>query len=138
MRVPPKLGTMGPESGPSGEVTVDANAPGPDAIPLAHMDERTRRAQEKAQKAAENVKGERSVKVEATARGYIGHKLREAGDVFVLQLGAGEPLPSWVEAVGDPVRPTTPVSHSSEAKEEVVDAAGIGHTPESLVKDLVQ
>lgn len=138
VRVPPKMGTAGPESGPSGDVVVDANSPGPAALPLAHADERTKAAQERLQAKATNVKADREVKVQATRRGYIGNKIREEGDVFILQLGKGEPLPSWVEAVVDPKLPTTPVSHSSEAKEEVVDAAGIGHTTESLKKDLVQ
>jgi hypothetical protein len=130
VRVPPKLGTQGPESGPSGEVVVDANAPGPaSAAPEATSDPKAAKAQEKLQRQAENENVEREVKVRATRRGYLGHKIREEGDVFVIQLGKGEPLPSWVEA--EPSAPTTPLSHSSEAREEFVDGDGTG-TPRDL------
>jgi hypothetical protein len=129
VRVPPKLGTQGPESGPSGEVVVDANAPGPASVTEAPADPKAAKAQEKLQKTAENEKVEREVKVRATRRGYLGHKIREEGDVFVIQLGKGEPLPSWVEA--EPSAPTTPLSHSSEAREEFVGADGKG-TPRDL------
>lgn len=139
VRVPPKLGTMGPESGPSGNVTVDADAPGPLAAPAEPVAEpKAAKAQEKAQAKAENEKTEREVKVRATERGYIGHKIREAGDVFFLQLGKGEKLPSWVVAEASEDVATTPLAHSAEAKEEVVDSDGIGHTPESLVKETIK
>jgi hypothetical protein len=129
VRVPPKLGTQGPESGPSGPVVVDANAPGPASPPEAPTDPKVAKAQEKLQKQAENEKVEREVKVRATRRGYLGHKIIEPDTVFVIQLGKGEPLPSWVEA--EPSAPTTPLSHSSEAREEFVGPDGTG-TPRDL------
>jgi hypothetical protein len=48
-----------------------------------------REGAEKLQAKAENEKVEREVKVRATRRGYLGHKIREEGDVFVIQLGTG-------------------------------------------------
>lgn len=138
VRTPPKHGTFAPESGPSGNVVVDADAPGAMAAPPIDVDPAVAKAQAKAQAKAENEKVARDVKVRATRRGHMGHRLREEGDVFIIQLDKGQKLPSWVEAVDSENVPTTPVSHSAEAKEEVVDSAGIGHTPESLVKETVK
>ena len=138
IRTPPKLATQGPESGPSGDVTVDADAPGPLAAPTDVVEPKVAKAQAKLQAQAENEAKDREVKVRATRRGYIGHKIREAGDVFILLLSKGQKLPSWVEAVASESVPTSPLSHSAEAQEEVVDSEGIGHTPESLVKEVVR
>jgi hypothetical protein len=136
LRVPPKHGTFGPESGPSGDVVVDADAPGPFAAPdETPADPKAAKAQEQAQAEVEDTDSERTVKVRAVKRGFIGNKIREEGDVFFLSLGESQKAPSWV--VAEPTAPTTPLSHSAEAQEEVVDSDGIGHTTESLKKDLV-
>ena len=135
VRVPTKMGTQGPESGPSGDVVVEASAPGASAtIPDVPSDPKEAKAQEKAQAVAENSESARTVKVQANEKGFIGNRVRDAGDVFFLALKEGEELPSWVTAVASEDVPTTPLSHSSEAREEVVDAAGIGHTAQSTLK----
>lgn len=136
VRTPAKQPTVGPESGPSGDVVVKAAEPGPFAEPvaLAHADPRTQKAQEAAQKAAEDDGKDRNVKVQATKRGFLGNKIREAGDVFFLVLDKGQTLPSWVEAVSSDDVPTTSIAHSAEAQEEVVDGSGIGHTAQSDLK----
>jgi hypothetical protein len=136
VRVPPKLGTQGPESGPTGETVVDADAPGAGVIVEAE-DTPDAKAQAKAQQAAEDIGSERRVKVEAMKRGFIGNKVREEGDVFILALGEGEAFPSWVKVVTSDEVATTPLTHSSEAEEEYVDGEGIGHTPKSIAKDSV-
>ena len=130
VRVPPKLATQGPESGPSGDVVVDASAPSPFAPPdETPSDPKVAKQVEKAQAKVENEKVDRAVKVRATERGYLGNKIREEGDVFIIQLAADQPAPSWVEAVTDDV-PTTPTSHSSEVKEDdlLVAAGQPGYT----------
>lgn len=125
IRVPPKMGTQGPESGPTAETVVDADAPAPASEVAVPGDPKEAKAQQKLQAKAENEKAARDVKVRATRRGYLGHQLREEGDVFVLQLAKGQPLPSWVEAVPEATA-TTPPTHSSEAREMVVGKDGIG------------
>jgi hypothetical protein len=133
VRDPQKDSTQGPESGPSGDVVVDANAPGPftvpDQAPLGAHNAKTRKAQQqqaKAQTTLENEKKDRAVKVTATRRGYVGNRIREEGETFIIQLEAGEKMPSWVEAASPDV-PTSSVAHSAEAKPEFVDADGTGH-----------
>jgi hypothetical protein len=126
VRVPPKLGTEGPESGPTGETVVDADAPSP----LSDHHPATKAAQAKqakAQKAAENVKADREVKVRVNAKGpgYIGDRLRYEGETFTLKLAAGQKFPSWVDPV-DPKEATTPASHSAEAQVEFVAPDGSG------------
>lgn len=136
VRVPAKLGTMGPESGPSGPVTIDANAPSGLVVAETPVDAKAAKAQAKLDTVAEDEGSARTVKVIVTSQGYMG-KIRAVDEVFYLELGEGEKLPSWVKAVDESI-PTTPLSHSAEAKEEVVDSQGIGHTTESLKKDLIQ
>ena len=114
--VPPKMGTQGPESGPfPTEVIIDADAPG---VGAKVQDEAVLSKSEKAgAKKLDAEKSEREVKVIATKRGFLGNRIKEAGDVFTIQLGKGEVAPTWVKPVDDAAAPTPP-SHSSEAKPE--------------------
>ena len=132
VRTSPHMGVQGPESGPSGNVVVDATSKPPAAdAPLAAEDKQLAKLQAAAQKAAEDTESARTVRVRAKQRGYIGLKIREADDVFLLQLDKGEALPRWVEVVPDENVATTPISHSSEAKPEVVGDDGIGKKVDS-------
>ena len=123
----PKQGVQGPESGPTGHTVVDATSPAPTlgaGAPAA--DPEVTKLRVAAEKAAANLDEPRTVRVRAKTRGYIGLKIREEGDVFVLQLDKGEPLPKWVVIEPDENVATTPVTHSSEAQSEVVGEDGIG------------
>lgn len=122
LAVPPKQGTLGPDSGPFGETVVDADATAPVTVAdTAPSDPKSARQVEKLQTKAENEKVAREVKVRATRRGYIGNRIREEGDVFVLRMESGTKLPSWVEAV-TPETASTLLAHSSEAVEAPITA----------------
>lgn len=126
-RDPAKVGVQGPESGPSGNTVVDATSPSPiGAGPAIAEDPKLVKAREKAEKAADDIDSARTLRVRARTRGYIGNRIREAGDVFLLQLDAGEPRPKWVDLEPDENVATTPLAHSSEAQPEVVGEDGIG------------
>jgi hypothetical protein len=131
VRDPQKGGTQAPESGPTGDAVVDATTPAPEleADAATPAEKSAARAQEKAQKQAENEAKDRSVRVRATRDGFINRYI-VAGTVFILNLKSGESLPSWVEAVTDEV-PTSSITHSSEAKPEVVGADGVGRKIDS-------
>lgn len=127
VRDPAKVGVQGPESGPSGNTVVDATSP--TATP-ATLEGATNPELEKLREKAAKVAGDegkaRTVRVRATRRGYIGNRIREEGDTFLLQLDAGEPLPKWVAVEPDENVATTPLAHSSEAQPEVVGEDGVG------------
>jgi hypothetical protein len=134
-RPPKKLSTFGPESGPSGEVVIDADAPAEGVrVVEDEPDPKAARAQAKAQKLASAEGKARRVKVEVVRMGYIGHKRRRVGEVFTLDLAAGQKLPSWVKPVADDL-PSTSIAHSAEAGEEVVDDEGKGHP--AVLKDVL-
>lgn len=123
----PKQGVQGPESGPTGHTVVDATGLAPAAGAGAPVeDPELVKLREKAEKVAADEKKQRTLRVRATRRGYIGLKVREEGEVFILQLDPGEKMPSWVAIEPDENVATTPLTHSSEAKSELVGEDGIG------------
>lgn len=129
VRTSPHMGVQGPESGPSGNTVVDATSPAPGSGIVGDVpaeDPKLAKLRTAAAKAGADDSKARTLRVRATRRGYIGLKIREEGDVFVLQLDAGEKMPSWVTPEPDENVATTPLSHSSEAQPEVVGEDGLG------------
>lgn len=135
-RVPAKAATFGPESGPSGDLVVDVDAPPPPTLtgtvaPVVASEKNGILVEATAKDRAVAAKSKaKTYRVRATRDGYLGLRHIKADTVFDMQWSEKENgrWPSWVMQVADPdAAATSSVAHSSEAHEEVVDDEGIGH-----------
>lgn len=140
-RPPKKLATMGPDSGPSGDLVVDIDAkPAGTTAPII-ANEKDGRLVEAAAEGKKGAKAKKSnakkYRVQATKPGWLGLRYIPADTVFDMLWSKEENgnWPSWVVELADDSTPTASTAHSAEAAEEFVDDDGIGHAASS--KDLL-